>query len=180
MKRFSTIFKAKASKTLDRYQDPRETLDHSYERTLEMLQKMRRAVADVATSRKRVELQAQQLQRSAGKPDGQAKQAIPRYQFQQGPEQVAATVAVPAGQIVARLAGRHLTGQANGGCSNVCTGAINVLIRRSSASPTATSPTVWLRLQSDVTWQTHRSARPRSRSPRLVAWSRSRLSHQAG
>jgi phage shock protein A len=76
MKRFSTIFKAKASKTLDKYEDPRETLDYSYERTLEMLQKMRRAVADVATSRKRVELQAQQLQRSAAKLDGQAQQAV--------------------------------------------------------------------------------------------------------
>ena len=39
MKRFSMIFKSKASKTLDRYEDPRETLDYSYERTLEMLQK---------------------------------------------------------------------------------------------------------------------------------------------
>ena len=76
MQRFSTIFKAKASKTLDRYEDPRETLDYSYERTLEMLQKMRRAVADVATSRKRIELQAQQLQQSAAKLDGQAKQAV--------------------------------------------------------------------------------------------------------
>src|SRR5919204_1092759 len=76
MQRFSTIFKAKASKTLDRYEDPRETLDYSYERTLEMLQKMRRAVADVATSRKRIELQAQQLQASAAKLEGQARQAV--------------------------------------------------------------------------------------------------------
>ena len=76
MQRFSTLFKAKASKTLDKYEDPRETLDYSYERTLEMLQKMRRAVADVATSRKRIELQAQQLQRSATKLEGQATQAI--------------------------------------------------------------------------------------------------------
>src|ERR671919_202029 len=76
MRRFSSIFKAKASKTLDKYEDPRETLDYSYERTLEMLQKMRRAVADVATSRKRIELQAQQLQRSAAKLEGQAKQAV--------------------------------------------------------------------------------------------------------
>ncbi len=76
MKRFSMIFKAKASKTLDRYEDPRETLDYSYERQLEMLQKMRRGVADVATSRKRIELQAQQLQSSAAKLEGQAKQAV--------------------------------------------------------------------------------------------------------
>src|ERR671922_2869095 len=76
MQRFSTIFKAKASKTLDRYEDPRETLDYSYERTLQMLQQMRRGVADVATSRKRIELQAQQLQASAAKLEGQAKQAV--------------------------------------------------------------------------------------------------------
>src|ERR671933_2065444 len=76
MQRFSTIFKAKASKTLDRYEDPRETLDYSYERQLELLQKMRRGVADVATSRKRIELQAQQLQASSTKLEGQAKQAL--------------------------------------------------------------------------------------------------------
>jgi phage shock protein A len=76
MQRFSTIFKAKASKTLDRYEDPRETLDYSYERQLDLLQKMRRGVADVATSRKRIELQAQQLQQSAAKLEGQAKQAL--------------------------------------------------------------------------------------------------------
>jgi phage shock protein A len=76
MKRFSMIFKSKANKALDRYEDPRETLDYSYERTVEMLQKMRRGVADVATSRKRIELQAQQLQQSAGKLEGQARQAV--------------------------------------------------------------------------------------------------------
>src|SRR5919202_1313659 len=76
MQRFSTIFKAKASKTLDRYEDPRETLDYSYERQLDLLQKMRRGVADVATSRKRVELQAQSLQQSAAKLENQARQAV--------------------------------------------------------------------------------------------------------
>jgi phage shock protein A len=76
MQRFSYIFKSKASKALDRYEDPRETLDYSYEKQLELLQKMKRGVADVATSRKRIELQAQQLQASAGKLEGQAKQAL--------------------------------------------------------------------------------------------------------
>ena len=76
MQRFSYIFKSKASKTLDRYEDPRETLDYSYEKQLELLQKMRRGVADVATSRKRIELQAQQLQSSAAKLEAQAKQAL--------------------------------------------------------------------------------------------------------
>ena len=57
-KRMSTIFKAKANSALDKAEDPRETLDYSYQKQLELLQKVRRGVADVATSRKRVELQA--------------------------------------------------------------------------------------------------------------------------
>ena len=44
MQRFNTIVKAKASKMLDRAEDPRETLDYSYERQVEMLQKVRRGV----------------------------------------------------------------------------------------------------------------------------------------
>ena len=37
MKRVSMIFRAKANKALDRMEDPRETLDYSYQRQLEML-----------------------------------------------------------------------------------------------------------------------------------------------
>ena len=64
MQRFSTIVKAKTSKLLDKAEDPRETLDYSYEKQLEMLQKVRRGVADVATSKKRLELQAAKLEQS--------------------------------------------------------------------------------------------------------------------
>lgn len=74
--RISTIFKAKASKALDRAEDPRETLDYSYERQLELLQKVRRGLTDVATSRKRVELQAQQLRDTGEKLEDQARQAL--------------------------------------------------------------------------------------------------------
>ena len=76
MQRLSTVLKAKASKTLDKAEDPRETLDYSYERQLELLTKVRRGVADVATSRKRLELQAAQLKASADKLEGQARQAM--------------------------------------------------------------------------------------------------------
>ncbi len=62
MKRMGMIFRAKANKALDRAEDPRETLDYSYQKQLELLQKVRRGVADVATSRKRLELQLNQLQ----------------------------------------------------------------------------------------------------------------------
>jgi len=76
MKRVSLIFKSKANKALDKMEDPRETLDYSYQRQLEMLTQVRRGVADVATSRKRVELQINTLQREMDKRDGQARQAL--------------------------------------------------------------------------------------------------------
>src|SRR5213595_2391128 len=76
MKRVSLVFKAKANRALDKMEDPRETLDYSYQRQLELLTKVRRGVADVATSRKRLELQMQQLQASADKLQTQAQQAV--------------------------------------------------------------------------------------------------------
>ena len=82
--RILDIFRSKANKALDRVEDPRDTLDLSYEKQLEQLQKVRRGVADVATARKRIELQAQQLQKQADKLQGQAKAAL-----QQGNEDLA-------------------------------------------------------------------------------------------
>jgi phage shock protein A len=76
MKRVSLVFKAKANKALDKMEDPRETLDYSYQRQLEMLTKVRRGVADVATSRKRVELQMNQLQQQSTKLEDQARKAL--------------------------------------------------------------------------------------------------------
>ena len=74
--RFTLIFKSKANKALDKAEDPRETLDYSYEKQLELLQKVRRGVADVATSRKRLELQITQLQQQSDKLEVQAKAAL--------------------------------------------------------------------------------------------------------
>ena len=76
MKRFSMIFRSKANAAMDRAEDPRETLDYSYQRQLELLSKVRRGVADVATSRKRVELQVKQLEQQADKLQQQAQKAI--------------------------------------------------------------------------------------------------------
>lgn len=76
MKRVQLVFRAKANKALDRMEDPRETLDYSYQTQLELLQKVRRGVADVATSRKRIELQVNQLQQSSDKLDRQARDAL--------------------------------------------------------------------------------------------------------
>jgi phage shock protein A len=74
--RFKLIFSSKASKALDKAEDPRETLDYSYEKQLELLQKVRRGVADVATSRKRLELQIQGLAQQTQKLDDQARAAL--------------------------------------------------------------------------------------------------------
>ncbi|HYH33802.1 MAG TPA: PspA/IM30 family protein [Nocardioides sp.] len=76
MKRISLLFRSKANKALDKAEDPRETLDYSYQRQLDLLAKVRRGVADVATSRKRVELQVNQLEQQSAKLQGQAEKAI--------------------------------------------------------------------------------------------------------
>ncbi len=75
-RRLALVFRTKASKILDRAEDPREVLDYSYQRQLDLLQQVRRGVADVATSRKRVELQVRQLQASADRLGEQAGQAV--------------------------------------------------------------------------------------------------------
>jgi phage shock protein A len=76
MSRASLVVKAKFSKLLDRAEDPAETLDYSYERQLELLQNVKRGIADVVTAKKRLELQETQLQQSIVKLDGQARQAL--------------------------------------------------------------------------------------------------------
>ena len=70
MSRASTIIKAKFSKLLDRAEDPGETLDYSYEKQLELLQNVKRGIADVVTAKKRLELQQAQLEQSVVKLDG--------------------------------------------------------------------------------------------------------------
>jgi phage shock protein A len=76
MSRTATIVKAKFSKLLDRAEDPGETLDYSYEKQLELLQNVKRGIADVVTAKKRLQLQTAQLEQSVVKLDTQARQAL--------------------------------------------------------------------------------------------------------
>jgi phage shock protein A len=76
LSRTMTIVKAKLSKLLDRAEDPRETLDYSYEKQLEMLQNVKRGVADVVTAKKRLQLQTNQLEQSVVKLETQARSAL--------------------------------------------------------------------------------------------------------
>src|ERR687886_1447904 len=74
--RFMLIFRSKASRALDRAENPTETLDYSYERQLQLLQNVKRGVADVVTAKKRLELQQTKLEQSIVKLDTQARQAV--------------------------------------------------------------------------------------------------------
>jgi len=74
--RMETVIKSKMNKVLNRVEDPRETLDYSYEKQLELLQNVKRGVVEVTTSKTRLKLQRAKLQESIDKLDGQAKEAI--------------------------------------------------------------------------------------------------------
>ena len=76
MGRAGLIVKAKFSKLLDRAENPTETLDYSYEQQLQLLQNVKRGVADVVTAKKRLELQTSQLEQSVVKLETQARQAL--------------------------------------------------------------------------------------------------------
>jgi phage shock protein A len=76
MTRASTVVKARISKLLDRAEDPSITLDYSYEKQLEMLQNVKRGIADVVTAKKRLQLQTQKLEQEVVKLESQARQAL--------------------------------------------------------------------------------------------------------
>ena len=74
--RMSTVFKAKINKMLDRAEDPEETLEYSYQKQIELLQNVKKGIADVVTSKKRLQLQQSKLQQQVVKLDTQARQAL--------------------------------------------------------------------------------------------------------
>jgi phage shock protein A len=74
--RMSTVIKAKISKLLDRAEDPAETLDYGYQKQLELLQNVKKGIADVVTSKKRLQMQTEKLQQQVVKLDTQARQAL--------------------------------------------------------------------------------------------------------
>ena len=52
--RFSTVIKAKINRMLDKAEDPAETLEYSYQKQTELLQNVKKGIADVVTSKKRL------------------------------------------------------------------------------------------------------------------------------
>ncbi|MGI9080943.1 MAG: PspA/IM30 family protein [Thermoleophilaceae bacterium] len=61
---------------LDRAEDPGETLDYGYQKQVELLQNVKKGIADVVTSKKRLQMQSQKLEQSVVKLDTQARQAM--------------------------------------------------------------------------------------------------------
>jgi phage shock protein A len=84
--RMSTVIKAKINKLLNRAEDPSETLEYGYQRQVELLQNVKRGIADVVTSKKRIQMQSQKLEQQLVKLDTQARQAL-----SQGREDLART-----------------------------------------------------------------------------------------
>jgi phage shock protein A len=76
LERMSLVIKSKLNRLLDRAEDPSETLDYSYEEQLKLLQNVKRGIADVVTSKKRLQLQADKLEQSLVKLDTQARDAV--------------------------------------------------------------------------------------------------------
>jgi phage shock protein A len=84
--RLRTIFRSKASRALDRLEDPREALDDSYDQQVSMLQRVRQGLAEVATAKKRLELQGQEMGARYQRLGDQAQEAL-----NQGREDLART-----------------------------------------------------------------------------------------
>ena len=59
--RITTLFKQKVNTLLDKYEDPKEALDYSYQKQIETLNKLRRSIAEVVTAKKRLEMQKTKL-----------------------------------------------------------------------------------------------------------------------
>ena len=74
--RMSTVIKAKISKLLDKAEDPADTLEYSYQKQMELLQNVKKGVADVVTSKKRLQMQSTKLEQQVVKLDTQARQAL--------------------------------------------------------------------------------------------------------
>jgi len=74
--RMSTIVKSKMNRLLDSAEDPRETLDYSYEQQREMLQNVKRGVVEMVSAKRRIQQQATKVQENIVRLDQQARQAI--------------------------------------------------------------------------------------------------------
>lgn len=76
--RLKNLFTQKATAAMDRAEDPREALELAYQKQLAQVQLVRRSVADVLTSQKRLEIEANQAAAAEQRLRTQAGDAVRR------------------------------------------------------------------------------------------------------
>ena len=74
--RITTLLKQKLNILLNRFEDPREGLDYSYTKQMELLNKLRRDIAGVITAKKQLEMQKAKLWENIRTLEEQAQRAI--------------------------------------------------------------------------------------------------------
>jgi len=76
LSRMSTIVKSKMNRILDNAEDPRETLDYSYEKQLEMLRNVKRGVVEMVAAKRQIQQQADKVRENIDRLDRQSEQAL--------------------------------------------------------------------------------------------------------
>ena len=76
LNRISTVIKQKANYLINKYEDPRQALDYSYEKQRELVNRLRRDMAEVVTSKKRLEMQKARLWDNIRTLDEQARRSL--------------------------------------------------------------------------------------------------------
>ena len=76
LSRMSTIVKSKMNRILDNAEDPRETLDYSYEKQLEMLRNVKRGVVEMVAAKRQIQQQADKVRENVTRLEQQAGQAV--------------------------------------------------------------------------------------------------------
>lgn len=74
--RIKTSIASKINKLLDSFEDPRETLNYSYEKQLDLLTEVRKGITSIVTAKKQLEHQRDNLKESVTTLDEQAKEAL--------------------------------------------------------------------------------------------------------
>jgi phage shock protein A len=84
IERTKTVIGSKVNKVLEKFEKPTETMDYAYEKQIGMLQDVKRGITELATAKKRLEMQKQKLLKDAIDMDGKAKESL-----RQGNEEMA-------------------------------------------------------------------------------------------
>ncbi len=74
--RITTLLKQKVNTLLDKYEDPKEALDYSYQNQIETMNKLRRSIAEVVTAKTRLQMQKTKLVENIRTLDEESRLAI--------------------------------------------------------------------------------------------------------